>query len=151
VTITRVSGFGNLARDRSQCRRSVCTPPAAYSVRLRRSPLVGVGEQLVEQKPDRNGQVGRNHRRLGLGHKYAYPEGREGEVQVRGAATGDGRYRLEVADAGRGLPAGFDLTKTSGSLGMRVITSLAKQLDGELIADMGPGARFTLTFPLKPG
>ena len=36
------------------------------------------------------------------------------------------------------------------SLGTRVITSLAAQLDGELdAASTTPGARFTLTFPLK--
>lgn len=83
-------------------------------------------------------------------YKYAYPEDVGGEVRVKGTLTGEDRYRLEVADFGRGLPAGFDLTKARGSLGTRVITSLATQLDGELAADSTqPGARFILTFPLR--
>ena len=83
-------------------------------------------------------------------YKYAYPEGREGEVLLRGALEPDARYRLEVSDAGRGLPSGFDLAKSRESLGMRVITSLAAQLGGALTAgSANPGARFTLVFPLK--
>ncbi|NEX93801.1 histidine kinase dimerization/phosphoacceptor domain -containing protein, partial [Caulobacter sp. 17J65-9] len=82
-------------------------------------------------------------------YKYAYPEGEGGEVQVKGAAAPGGRYRLEVSDRGRGLPADFDLAGTRESLGMRVVTSLAAQLGGELTADSAePGARFTLEFPL---
>ncbi|MFC3078346.1 PAS domain-containing protein [Phenylobacterium terrae] len=83
-------------------------------------------------------------------YKYAYPEGAAGEVRVRGALAGDGRYRLEVADFGRGLPPDFDIASASRSLGMRVITSMAAQLDGRIeAASASPGARFTLTFPLK--
>lgn len=83
-------------------------------------------------------------------YKYAYPEGEEGEVRLVGARVADGRYRLEVSDRGRGLPAGFDLRAARGSLGMRVITSLATQLGGELTAEAAqPGARFALEFPLR--
>jgi PAS domain S-box-containing protein len=83
-------------------------------------------------------------------YKYAYPEGAEGEVRVDGARIEDNRYRLEVADFGRGLPPGFDIAKARDSLGTRVITSLSAQLEGELGTDSaGPGARFILTFPLK--
>lgn len=82
-------------------------------------------------------------------YKYAYPEGAEGEVRLLGAPLPDGRYRLEVADSGVGLPAGFDLAKSGDSLGMKVITALAAQLGGELTAGSAdPGARFTLVFPL---
>ena len=83
-------------------------------------------------------------------YKYAYPEDEEGEVLVLGTRKPDGRYRLEVADFGRGLPADFDLGKT-GSLGMRVVTGLVSQLGGELTVGSGrPGARFSLEFPLFP-
>ncbi|MBC6980736.1 sensor histidine kinase [Caulobacter sp. 17J80-11] len=82
-------------------------------------------------------------------YKYAYPEGEGGEVQVRGASAPGGRYRLEVTDRGRGLPADFNLAGSRESLGMRVVTSLAAQLGGELTAGSAePGARFTLEFPL---
>lgn len=83
-------------------------------------------------------------------YKYAYPEGAEGEVRLSGALEPDGCYRLEVSDLGRGLPSGFDLAQARDSLGMRVITSLATQLGGQLTArSANPGARFTLVFPLK--
>ena len=84
-------------------------------------------------------------------YKYAYPEGEGGEVRITGEALDEGRYRLEVSDSGRGLPEGFDVTRSSGpSLGMRVITTLSKQLEGELTAGSAePGARFRLVFPLK--
>ncbi|ACL61415.1 sensor histidine kinase [Methylobacterium nodulans] len=85
-------------------------------------------------------------------YKYAYPAGEEGEVRVLGTNLPDGRYRLEVSDAGRGLPPGFDLAKSRESLGMRVITRLAAQLGGELTAGAAePGARFILVFLLRAG
>jgi PAS domain S-box-containing protein len=64
-------------------------------------------------------------------YKYAYPEGEEGEVRILGTCEPEGRYRLEVSDSGRGLPAGFGPAKTENRgkcLGMQVITSLAQQL-----------------------
>ena len=85
-------------------------------------------------------------------YKHAYPEGEEGEVRVLGTNIPKGRYRLDVSDAGRGLPPGFDLAKARDSLGLKVITSLAAQLGGELaVASCEPGARFTLVFPLQAG
>jgi len=81
-------------------------------------------------------------------YKYAYPEGAGGEVRVEGKCAEGGRYCLQVADFGRGLPPGFDITRATGSLGMRVVTSVAAQLGGEIEAkSTGHGACFTLTFP----
>jgi PAS domain S-box-containing protein len=87
-------------------------------------------------------------------YKYVYPDGEEGEVRILGTHEPEGRYRLEVSDSGRGLPADFDpaeMGKEGKSLGMKVITSLATQLGGELITSPpGPGASFCLVFPLSP-
>lgn len=83
-------------------------------------------------------------------YKYAYAPGKEGEVRINGTHAEEGCYRLEVADAGRGLPRDFDLAQPRGSLGFRIITNLAEHLSGTLTASQGhPGARFTLVFPLK--
>jgi len=83
-------------------------------------------------------------------YKYAYPEGEPGEVRISGAHVADGRYRIEVSDRGRGLPKDFDLHRQGSSLGMRVITTLSKQLGGELTyASTEPGACFSLRFPLR--
>lgn len=58
------------------------------------------------------------------------------------------QYGLTVSDNGKGLPAGFDVNKMSG-LGMKVITSLVKNLGGllshEPSADLG-GTMFQIIF-----
>lgn len=83
-------------------------------------------------------------------YKYAYPEGQAGEVRVTGAWAAPDRYLIEVADAGRGLPEGFDLARPGASLGVRVINALTHQLGGELSAENArPGARFTLALPFR--
>ncbi|MEG3166150.1 histidine kinase dimerization/phosphoacceptor domain -containing protein [Sphingomonas sp. PB2P19] len=72
-------------------------------------------------------------------------------VSYRRAA---GEQILSVCDQGDGLPPGFDPAATGGSLGMRVITSLIRQLDGKLSAVPragGPGACFTVAFPESRG
>ena len=58
--------------------------------------------------------------------------------------------KLIVCDEGNGLIDGFDPHRASAGLGMRVITTLVKQLRGTL--DAGPrvdgdGACFTVQFP----
>jgi PAS domain S-box-containing protein len=85
-------------------------------------------------------------------YKYAYGENDRGEVRIVGKCGDAGRYELEVADSGRGLPTGFDLGGSQTGLGMRVVTSLARQLRGELTTESGgPGARFSLAIPLGSG
>jgi len=82
--------------------------------------------------------------------KYAYPDGAgEIRVTVREAPAGDGAPAglvLTVCDDGVGLPEGFDPTAPrSMSLGMRIVSSLARQLGGPLtVATDRPGAHFAL-------
>jgi two-component sensor histidine kinase len=60
-------------------------------------------------------------------------------------ATG---HSLSVSDDGPGLPAEFDPAESKG-LGMKIIASLVKQIDGRLhiaSGEGGRGARFTVTF-----
>jgi two-component sensor histidine kinase len=57
-------------------------------------------------------------------------------------------YALSVSDEGPGLPEGFNPTATNG-LGMKLISSLVKQIGGQLqIAhgENGKGTRFTVLF-----
>jgi two-component sensor histidine kinase len=57
-------------------------------------------------------------------------------------------YALSVSDDGPGLPEGFNPTKTNG-LGMKLISSLVRQIGGQLqIArgDNGKGTQFTVLF-----
>jgi two-component sensor histidine kinase len=77
--------------------------------------------------------------------KYAYPDG-QGVVSISIRQTEDSHLRLEVRDAGVGLPEGFD-TAGSRSLGMKVINSFSRQLGGRPAwEDASPGTRFLLDF-----
>lgn len=63
--------------------------------------------------------------------KYAHPAGVSGEVRVNAHPIGSTGMLISVEDDGVGLPDGFDPTK-DGGVGLRVIASLAKQLDGSV-------------------
>jgi PAS domain S-box-containing protein len=60
--------------------------------------------------------------------KHAFPHGRSGEIRVSLQSTGNGGLALSVADNGVGLPDEATL-QARGSLGMRLVHSLATQLD----------------------
>jgi two-component sensor histidine kinase len=79
--------------------------------------------------------------------KYAHPAGTRGRVSVLCRKDRDGGVVLSVSDDGVGLPEGFD-PRVDGGLGLRVIRSLADQLDAELQFDSGPlGLTVTVTAP----
>jgi two-component sensor histidine kinase len=78
-------------------------------------------------------------------YKYAYPAGATGRVQVTFRSLAEGGLRLEVADEGVGLPASFEPGTEAGGIGLRLIASLAQQLDAELEVDRSPpGCRFII-------
>lgn len=83
--------------------------------------------------------------------KYAYGEG-GGAVRVA-TRCDDGALSLVVADRGVGLPAGLNPTASRPtSLGMRMVTSLTRQLGGTLaFEDSGPGTRVVFSMPLPEG
>jgi len=79
--------------------------------------------------------------------KYAFPDGREGTVQVKLGSTDEGTLRLIVADDGVGIPAGFDVTSSS-SLGLKLVRSLTAQLCGSMLYDdNAPGMTVEINFP----
>jgi PAS domain S-box-containing protein len=79
--------------------------------------------------------------------KHAFPDGRDGEIQVALRSEGDQRLTLSVADSGVGLPAGtgFDATET---LGLQLIKVLNTQLGGtaEVQSGRGTGTEVSITF-----
>ncbi|MBY3088595.1 GAF domain-containing protein [Rhizobium laguerreae] len=80
--------------------------------------------------------------------KYAFDEGATGTIEVTVAALGDGTLLLFVDDDGKGLPADFD-PSTASSLGVRLITSISRQLGGDPKWErLSQGTRFALEFPL---
>lgn len=96
--------------------------------------------------------------------KYAFPDNKEGvikisfhrdDLEMAGGISedqkkgedegGDNVYLLEVSDNGVGLPKDLDVEK-SDSLGMKLVTSLTQQLQGELVINSDHGTTFCIRF-----
>ena len=78
--------------------------------------------------------------------KHAFRNGGEGRLHVS-LSLSEGQIRLAVEDNGPGLPPDFDL-EDPATLGLTLITSLARQLAGTITAqNVEDGARFILLFP----
>ncbi|WP_051340211.1 sensor histidine kinase [Azospirillum halopraeferens] len=83
--------------------------------------------------------------------KHAHATGDDRTITVTLHRPAAGALELGVRDHGCGVPDGFDPHRTSGSLGMRVIVSLTRQIGGTVaVENAGPGARWTVRFP-DPG
>jgi PAS domain S-box-containing protein len=80
--------------------------------------------------------------------KYAFPDDREGELGIM-LDKRDDEYSLTVMDNGIGLPEGLDIYSTE-SLGMQIVTSLVKQINGKLDVDKEGGTKFRILFREKP-
>jgi two-component sensor histidine kinase len=75
--------------------------------------------------------------------KYA-----KSNITVRLETAPAGGHLLSVSDDGTGFPAGFDPARSKG-LGMKIISSLVKQIGGKLqitTGESGYGARCAVTF-----
>jgi two-component system, sensor histidine kinase PdtaS len=80
--------------------------------------------------------------------KHAFTEREAGRIWIDLARHEDKLLALTVEDDGHGLPAGVDLVN-SKSLGMRIMSALAVQLDGELSwTERQPGTAARLVFPM---
>ncbi|MBN1939340.1 MAG: PAS domain S-box protein [Candidatus Aminicenantes bacterium] len=77
--------------------------------------------------------------------KHAFPNGREGIIEVGLGRKKDGTIRLRVADNGVGFPADLDFTLTK-SFGLQIANLLAGQIDGTIALDRSKGTSFTLSF-----
>ena len=77
--------------------------------------------------------------------KYAFPDGRTGEIRVGLYGDPDGRMALVVRDSGVGLSPDTDLERSS-SLGLRLVRMLAQQLGAETHVDGSKGTEFKFIF-----
>jgi PAS domain S-box-containing protein len=77
--------------------------------------------------------------------KYAFPDGRTGEVRIELRERSDGMARLVVADNGIGLRSDIDWV-TARSLGLRLVRTLAEQLGAKIEIQTDAGTEVRLTF-----
>jgi PAS domain S-box-containing protein len=82
--------------------------------------------------------------------KHAFPGDRKGTISIGfGLDPEKGEFILSYGDDGVGLPKGLDI-KTQGTLGMKLITGLTRQLGGALELRSGEGTagtRYRIAFP----
>jgi two-component sensor histidine kinase len=76
--------------------------------------------------------------------KHAFPGGREGELSIELAPSEPG-YLMVIRDNGVGFPKGLDFRNTT-SLGLQLVDTLAKQLDGSVEMWNGAGTEWRVRF-----
>ena len=78
--------------------------------------------------------------------KHAFDEGKNGNIIVS-LSEQDQQIALTVKDNGKGLPANFNNMMTDKTLGLKLIDTLAEQLEANYSYDsLGNGTRFNLSF-----
>ncbi|MFA5268652.1 MAG: PAS domain S-box protein [Methanoregula sp.] len=86
---------------------------------------------------------------LSNAYKHAFTGRKKGTIGIS-AVQENGRIRITVRDDGIGLPADFDISRTS-SLGLKLIRTLVQhQLKGSLTFESKNGTEMSMEFPLIP-
>jgi len=81
--------------------------------------------------------------------KHGFPDGQHGVIEVKMAVDKrDERegYRLTVHNDGVAFPEGLDFRNTD-TLGLQLVNSLTRQLDGEIVLHRKAGTTFEIRFP----
>jgi PAS domain S-box-containing protein len=81
--------------------------------------------------------------------KYAFPEKRSGSISIE-LLSQDETYYMTVSDNGVGFPADIDFENTS-TLGLKLVNTLVKQVDGCIELKRGKGTKFIISFPRIKG
>ncbi len=80
--------------------------------------------------------------------KHAFPDERRGVIRVELVKVDRNTADLSVADDGQGMTEPLDITR-SKSLGMRLVSTLARQLRGKLTVTHQPSVTVRVTFPIS--
>ncbi|MBA7584083.1 hypothetical protein ES708_26036 [subsurface metagenome] len=76
--------------------------------------------------------------------KYAFPQGKKGEITISFNYKDD-KYILVISDNGVGLPKKINLQKVQ-TLGLTIVNTLVKQLEGTIELDGQVGTTFKIVF-----
>ncbi len=79
--------------------------------------------------------------------KYAFPNG-GGNIAITIKPIDSERMRLQVKDTGIGFPPDMNIERVD-SLGIRLVTSLTRQLNGSIKFSSADGACITVDFPIE--
>lgn len=79
--------------------------------------------------------------------KYAFKKVEKGKITIKLKRLEEQSFRMEVADNGAGLPDGLNI-ENSGSLGMKIVTKLVMQIEGNMKYEYSNGAKFTIDFKI---
>ena len=77
--------------------------------------------------------------------KYAFPKDRNGIITISLSSTTPNNYLLTISDNGIGMPLKPG-SKTTGSLGMSLMSGLAEDLDGKFTIENDNGTRIKISF-----
>jgi PAS domain S-box-containing protein len=77
--------------------------------------------------------------------KYAFPGEKAGEVRIELRRETSGKVQLLIADNGIGLPRGCDW-ETSPTLGLRLVRTLARQIEATMQVNSANGTAFSIVF-----
>lgn len=78
--------------------------------------------------------------------KYAFPDGKNGEIKIALHSIGDNMIELLVQDNGVGIPDDLDFRKTH-TLGLHIVNLLVEnQLHGEITMNSDRGTEFRIRF-----
>jgi two-component sensor histidine kinase len=77
--------------------------------------------------------------------KYAFEDMEFGEIDIIFKQSEPGSYQLLVKDTGKGLDVNLDIEKTK-SLGLKLVRTLTRQIDGKLKISSDKGASFQIEF-----
>ncbi len=78
--------------------------------------------------------------------KHAFPEGKQGEIQIDLHPEDDNKMILEIRDNGIGFPKDLDFQNTD-SLGLQLVNTLVNQLRGTITLNRNGGTSFKIEFP----
>jgi two-component sensor histidine kinase len=80
--------------------------------------------------------------------KHAFPNPRSGVIEIEIKRIDTNNYELIVKDNGIGLPAGFNIDE-SKTLGLKLVSVLVEQINGNLNINPNNGASFTIHFNIN--
>ncbi len=80
--------------------------------------------------------------------KYAFPNGRKGNIDIELKKAAHGKFELRIKDNGVGFPKNLDYRKTP-SLGLQLVNTLVRQIDGTISMNNESGTEYIINFENK--